>query len=220
MWGRHKTFDVFAQGVKNLQEAYPQIEFECLAVGTGDREVVEKHGFEYHEYSNDLLSDKAQYRLSLCKDRADYYLFLGSDDVIRPETFQYYLDNLTDYMAPLDMCFYYEGLIYYSPGYDKYHNRYGESLAVGRMCSNELLNKVNWQLWTEHKKRNIDRQAYLRLKDYAQNPHFFRLSKMEGLILDIKTEENLSKFDPIRFQLVGKPEDYLTDNIVELLKKI
>ncbi|HDY88496.1 MAG TPA: glycosyltransferase family 2 protein [bacterium] len=219
-YGRERTFDVFAHALHELDEAYPQINFECIVVGTGDKNMVEKYGFEYHEFSNQYLSEKAQFGLDLCKDRADYYLFLGSDDIVRPDTFQYYLDNLCDFIAPMDMVFWYEGHLYYSPGYNEYHPRAGESLGVGRMLSNDLLSKCGWELWPEQKVKNIDYQSFRKIMQHDPERHFFYQTQMEGLICDIKTSENLSEFDPIRFCKVGEPYHYLSKKTVKLLNLV
>lgn len=217
---RKTTFDVFVNGLNELAEAYPEIEFECIVVGTGDRKMVEAHGLEYHEFPNDYLSEKAQYCLEKCKGRGDYYLFLGSDDIVRPDTFRYYLDNLCDFIAPMDMVFWYKGFLYYSPGYNQYHYRAGESLAVGRMLSNELLEKCDWVLWPIKKVKNIDHQSYQKLMEHDPQRHFFYQTQIQGMICDIKTHQNVSEFTPMRFHKVGEPEDYLSDKTVELLNLI
>jgi hypothetical protein len=222
MYGRHQVFDVFAQGVRELRRAYPEITFEVLVVGTGDSKACQKHRYEYYRYKNEPLADKANYRLSLCKDRADFYLFLGSDDIMRPDTFETYLKAIeegADYIAPLDLCFWYKKKMYYSHGYGPAHPRHGEPLAVGRMVSNELLNRVRWSLWTSGRNKNIDREAYEKLIRFSKHKHFYQLCDISGLILDIKTSDNLSGFQE-SWTYLGRPRYYLSDKICKLLSTL
>lgn len=220
MYKRHKVFDVFAQGIINLQKAFPEHEIKCLVVGSGDKEAVDKYDFEYIDYPNEPLSAKADYRLSLCRDKADYYLFLGSDDIIDVKTFAYYLariDEGYDWIAPYDLCLWNNGDIYYSEGYKPTNPRYMESLAVGRCCSNSLLNDCNWSLWSEIKDKNIDRQAYLKLNQKSVKEHFFRLQDTGGCIYDLKTGQNISVFTPENHILIGKDHEYMDNNLLPLL---
>jgi hypothetical protein len=218
MYGRHRTFNVFAQGIKNLQIAYPEVEINCLAVGTGDRKIVEKHGFEYHEFPNQPLSEKAQHRLELSKNKADYYLFLGSDDVMDEKLFGYYLERIKqgyDFIAPYDIHYWNRGVLYYSSGYKRGDARFKEPLAVGRCLSNKLLNDFNWELWTEERKIGLDAGVWKKLKE-VKNSHFFK-SKNIGILLDVKTVENLSRFDRRKHTRIGFPQDYLNPNLIPLL---
>lgn len=220
MYRRHKVFDVFAQGIINLQEAFPEHEISCLVVGTGDKEAVDKYGFEYVDHPNQPLSQKANYRLKLCRDKADYYLFLGSDDIIDVKTFAYYLEKIEqghDWIAPYDLCLVNNGYVYYSQGYKPGNPRFRESLAVGRCVSNELLEKCRWNLWDEIKERNIDKQAYDKLKHRAENEHFFYMTVTGGCIYDLKTGDNISEFIPENHKLIGEDFEYMAQNLIPLM---
>lgn len=218
MYRRHKTFNVFAQGIRNLQEAFPDVDIECIIIGTGDEKAAERHGFEYYEYKNEPLSEKAQYRLSLCKDRADYYLFMGSDDVMDVKLFAYYLDKMRKgygLIACYDIHYYHKGIMYYSKGYRSNSIRYGEGLAVGRCVSNGVLRKHDWQLWMTKKSKGLDGLVWKKLKNTKKRHIFY--SQHIGLLMDIKTNRNLSKLNENRHIKVGMPSDYVEPNIMELL---
>lgn len=221
MYGRHRTFNVFAQGVKNLQEAYPEVEINVLVVGTGDKKIADKHGFEYHDYPNQPLSEKAQHRLELSKNKAHYYLFLGSDDVMDVKLFGYYLERIKqayDFIAPYDIHYWSRGILYYSSGYKRDNPRFKEPLAVGRCLSNKLLNDFNWELWTTERRIGLDAGVWKKLKK-VKNSHFFK-SKTIGILLDVKTKDNLSKFDRKLHTRIGFPKDYLNENITLLLNEL
>ena len=220
IYGRHDSFEVFAQGVKNLREAF-DVKINVLAVGTGDKEVVEKHGFEYHEFPNSPLSLKAQRRLTLSRNRADYYMFLGSDDMVDEKLFAYYLKKMRqgfDLIASYDIHYYHKGEMYYSKGYPRGNRRHGEPLAVGRCVSNRLLGKFKWTLWDEKRDRCLDGLAWRKLKK-ARRKHFF-YSKGIGIVMDVKTDGNVSKFVPARHEKLGSPEGILKDNIIDKLNGI
>ena len=218
MYGRHRTFDVFAQGIRNLQDAFPNIEINCLVVGSGDQKAADKHGFEYHDYPNQPLSEKAQHRLSLCKNRADYYLFLGSDDILDEKLFSYYLERIQDgydFIAPYDIHLHWRSEVYYAQGYAKGNARHGEPLAVGRCLSNKLLNDLNWELWMQRKEIGLDGLAWNKLKR-VKNKHFF-YSKDIGIVMDVKTKDNLSSFNKKGHVKVGRPKGILNKNLIPLL---
>lgn len=221
MYGRHKTFDIFAQGVFNLRKAFPRVQIDVLVVGSGDEEAAQKHGFEYYDFPNQPLSEKAQYRLSLCKDRADYYLFMGSDDIMDAELFQHYLNKMKDgldLIACYDIYLYSRGMMYYSKGYPSDSSRFGEALAVGRCCSNKLLGEHDWELWTEERKIGLDGKVWQKLKDTKRKHIFY--SKHVGILLDVKTNENIGKINQVRHTELGHAEDWLDENIVLLLDEL
>lgn len=218
VYGRHRTFKVFAQGVRNLREAYPEVDIDVLVVGTGDKKSVDIHGFEYHDFPNQPLSAKAQHRLELSKNRADYYLFLGSDDLMDVKLFGYYLEKIKegyDFIAPYDIYYWFKNIIYYSSGYKQDSPRYKEPLAVGRCLSNKLLNEFNWQLWTEERKIGLDAGVWKKLKR-VKNSHFFNCKDI-GILLDVKTPQNLSRFNKRLHTRMGWPKEFLNNNLIPLL---
>jgi hypothetical protein len=221
MYGRHKVFNVFAQGVKNLRIAYPEVEINVLVVGSGDRKAVEKHGFEYHDFPNFPLTKKAQHRLTLSKNKADYYLFLGSDDLIDERMFGYYLKQIKngyDLIAPYDIHLYNKGRMYYSEGYSRRNPRHGEALAVGRCLSNRLLESFKWVLWEGERNKGLDGAVWKKLKKTVRKRLFY--SKNLGIIMDIKTHENISKFKPKNYKNRGLVNRYLNKNLIRLLNDI
>jgi len=220
MYGRHEVFEVYAQGIKNLQVAYPDVDIQCMIVGTGDKEIAEKHGFEYHEFPNKPLGAKAQHRLELCKNRADYYLFLGSDDIMDEHLFGYYLEQIKkgiDYISCYEIYYHNKGNIYHSKGYPRSSHRHGEPIAVGRCVSNSLLARHKWNLWSaKAKDRGLDGAVYKKLRK-TNSKHFFRLNQSGGVLLDIKTSNNLTKLNFNHYDNVGKDKDFLNPNLIPLL---
>jgi len=222
MYKRWATFKVFEQGIRELQQAYSDIEFKVLVVGTDDSLIIPED-FIYFGYPNEPLSRKAQYRLEMAEHiKADYYLFLGSDDIVSPLTFEHYLNCISQgckWIAPLDLYAWKDGQVYYSAGYGSGNPRQGESLAVGRMLSRDVLDRVGWTLWPEFKYRNIDRMAYDRLNKLNIRKNFFGLNQVNGFICDIKTSENVSRWHS-GWKLQGDQSHYFSREMQNLLNEI
>lgn len=200
VWGRWDVFDVFAAQIRALQRYH---DVQVMAVGSeGDvsRSQVEKHGFEYREFPNDDLGRKAQYRLECTKDLEwDYLLFLGSDDLVSLKTMDYLSERMSegyDFIASTDLFIYVvkghpkHGL-YHSRGYQGTY-RDGEPMAVGRCMSRELIERMEYEIWSPIKK-HIDKPAWERIRSFIQNPHIYRLRDGGKMIVDIKSSESVSQ---------------------------
>lgn len=200
-WQRPKVFSVWAAATRRLIRNFPNVEFVVTVAGSEgecSRERVEKFGFEYIEAPNSPIGKKANIRLQFTKTfNPDYVLLLGDDDILSDDAFQYYLDKIKDgydEIAPLDIYYYVAPLkcCAYSRGY--IDHRKGEPVAVGRMCSKRVLDRVRWTLWEDAENKFLDNHAVKNLKSAVRKPHYYRLKKTGGVILDMKTSQNMTRF--------------------------
>lgn len=230
IWRRPEVFECFAVGVKNLIQSFPEIEFEVVAVGSeGEHsfQLAFNHGFTYHEYPNDNLGKKAQFRLDKVKETdPDYVLFLGSDDILTPSAFAYcirHMNNRIEHIAPFDIYYLNRKRLYYSEGYRVGHHRHGEPVAPGRLLSASILNKLNWTLWDNSVvHRGLDSKAYARIKSAQNSYHYYSLKDIGAMLIDIKTSENLSTFNPKfrRNHFTSNISMVLPENLVDKINHI
>jgi len=201
MWQRPEVFKVWAACAQQLVDSFPDIEIEVMVAGSEgkvSRELVASFAFHYIEVRNQPIGRKANRRLMACKKlKPDYVLFLGSDDVVSPKTFEYMLGLMgqgIDEIVNMDL-YYYDAVskkAVHSIGY--VNQRQGEPMAVGRVVSKRVLDGVDWRLWSDHIFRGLDGVSRDRLKSAPHDRHEYRL-KDEGLmIIDIKTPANITKF--------------------------
>lgn len=200
-WKRPSVFSVWAAATRRLIRNFPNVDIIVTVAGSEgarSRERVEKFGFEYIEAPNFPIGKKANMRLKFTSTfNPDYVLLLGDDDILSDDVFQYYLDRIKDgfdEIAPLDIYYYISWLktCAYSQGY--VDHRKGEPVAVGRMLSKRVLNKAKWSLWADKESQYLDNHAIQNLKNIVKRPHYYRLSKTGGVILDMKTAHNMTKF--------------------------
>jgi hypothetical protein len=201
VWKRWEIFEMWADGVKNIISYFNNVDIKVVIAGSEgneSRKRVEKHCFHYIEHPNMPLSNKANARLSACKQfNPDYVVLVGSDDIISIKAFDFILSKMAkgyDEIAPMDI-YYFDTVSQtaaYSHGYQ--NRRKGEPVAVGRALSKYVLNKCNWNLWPQNIPCSLDRFSKKRINQFKRN-HFYYRCKDEGIVIcDIKSKTNITKF--------------------------
>lgn len=220
MYKRPKVYHAFAVGLLQLMYSWPQYDWTVIGVGSEglkSRDLVQRYGFNYFEYPNDSITDKAQVRLELAKlTGADYYLFLGSDDVMTPDLFTVYdegIINKCDWIAPYDIYYVHSAGkdFYYSSGYPDDSNRKGETMAVGRMVHKRCFDYLDWRVWgAGARDRSLDRIAFEKLSGVSEKPYFFWQKESKGYLFDIKSDFSLSSNPPYdRFEHLGHWDEFI-----------
>ena len=201
IWKRPEIFKIWSISICRLINSFPGVEFKVLVAGSEkeiSRKQVEFYGFDYVEAPNDPLGNKANLRLQACKKYgADYILFLGSDDILNNKAFAFILDKMEkgfEEIAPIDLYIYdsESRRLIYSKGYT--NERKGERLAIGRAIKTDVLNKVSWNLWRPGINKSLDGSSRKILDKYINNPFYYYLKDNDLMIIDIKSEVNLSPF--------------------------
>jgi hypothetical protein len=200
MWKRHKVFQLWCDQIKVLQK---EVDAEIIPLAVGSegsvsKQLAELNGVVYHEFPNLPLGRKANHRLQMAKSLSpDYILFLGSDDIICPELLKHQIELAKDYdVIEVKDIYYYDTrsrVFVYCQGYT--NHRKGEPLAVARFVNTKVFDKIGWSVWNENKRRGIDSDFHKKLNQF--NRKQIKI-KDRFLVLDIKTSENISKFDVTR----------------------
>ena len=203
MWKRPHVWNMFKRGVERLREIEG---LEVVVSVTGSerdrsKALCREDWIIYTEFPNNPLGAKMnQAAIQSKQTNADYYLLLGSDDVVGTDLMKLYLKYIEqgyDYIYLLD-CYFYDiqrkcGL--YWGGYRMKHN-YAHPLGAGRLLSKSLMEKLNYQCWHDVKLSGLLDQAMnekmVQIRPKSRAIHCLS----EGVfILDIKSEENMTKFD-------------------------
>lgn len=194
MWGRYDVLDLF---IKNNSK-YADI-LVIGSEGSKSKEFCEDRGCFYKECPNDPLDNKLNERIQWFLSRPEYthIIFLGSDNLISGEVYDSIVNNSYKYdiISWKDIFFYdlESKRIFYRNGYT--NHRMGEPLAPGRCMSKKFI-KNNKQLWDNNINRSPDYNIWTKIKD-IQSQIVLSCKDIEGIILDIKTDENINSFDKI-----------------------
>lgn len=193
---RHELLDLFCRYYQRLQR---KIDFEliiaCSEVHT--RNIAKFYGHTAFIVNNQPLTRKfnmaAQYA-----EGADYVLMIGSDDFLTEATLKHYIgifETGVDYVGVLDWWFYnsLNGEALYWKGYNQNANR-GHTCGAGRGISGRLMDAVDWQPWAHGYDKILDTGMDVRLSKVEHTKHVFNLNETGLFALDIKTEENMTKF--------------------------
>ena len=199
IWKRPDVFKVWAVAVQRIITTFTKINFEVLIAGSEgmvSKKIVDAWKWHYLETPNQPLGLKANIRLKACKKlKPDYVLFLGSDDIMSIPTFRFILNKIKqgfDEIAPMDLYIYdvQSKRLVYSRGYT--NHRKGERLAIGRVIHKDVLNKINWTMWSNDKNRNLDGNSKSLLNGAVKKPYYYWLKENNLIIIDIKTDVNLN----------------------------
>lgn len=191
-WKRFDVFQKFMLGIDKLD-----IEL-CLAVSEEKyQRYCVNHKIKHVIVENNPLAAKMNASLRLAKG-ADYVLFLGSDDVVHPELFEYYKQQINkgvDFIGSTDWYFYDTKTkkSAYWGGYRE-PNRKGVTCGAGRLLSKRVLDLWGWKIWENKHSHILDNSFEEKLRQTPLTKHVFSL-KEKGLFgLDIKSETNMTPF--------------------------
>lgn len=204
VWKRPEIFELFAKGINNLKERFPSVEIEVAVSGSEgfrSEQMVKKHGFHYVETPNQPLGAKMNKALNVGKSiNADYYVLVGSDDIIHHDLFSMYIAFMKlgiEYIYLID-CYFYDnesGKSSFWGGYIKQHNR-GHALGAGRVLSKSVMQRINYKCWFDVELSHVLDTAFDRIVEPVVNSRVKLSCKEDNVhILDIKSGVNMTKFE-------------------------
>lgn len=198
-WGRAELFSFFCRYWAEMAELFP-LSLYCAVSELSTLEIARENNFNIVEADNQPLFRKWNAVVKRAeKDRPDYCLFMGSDDIMNVTLLEYYMELMAvkpDYIAPYDWYFYdcrsRNGL--YWGGYREQY-RYGEPCGAGRMLSAEMLDAIKWQPWLPGYDKGLDTGFTNNIKNIFTTNVFFHIKCRENMCaLDIKTRNNMTPF--------------------------
>ena len=219
MWKRKEVFRIFAEGIILLQKKFPKIAIQCFIAGSEGKqseELAKSYNFNYIEYPNQPLGKKFNAATQLAmRWQPDYYMMLGSDDLISPALFQKYIEQMQkkiDYIYLIDSFFYdiRSKQTAYWGGYIQNWNK-GHAAGIGRCLSAAVIQAMDGQPWLIGKYDNLlDTSMDIQLKKIKHSSYSISCGKSNCMALDIKSSVNMTPFK------LWENTNYVTDkNLIE-----
>ncbi len=222
IWKRPKVFNFWCDQIKVLQR---EVDAEIIPLAVGSekkvsRELAEVNNVRYYEFKNRPLGRKANYRLRVARSLdPDYILFLGSDDVICSDLLQYQIELANDFdVVEVKDIYYYDTrtkTFVYCKGYT--NHRKGEPLAVARLVNAKVFDEIGCDVWDARKSKGIDIDFHNKLDQFKRTQ-----IEIENrfLVLDIKTDDNISTFDTTRDNWKVIPEAFVKKKLGSQFSKL
>lgn len=211
--GRAELFELWVRHTKSLKGVKPVAAVSCMDT----EKVCIEHDIPYVRMPNRPLARKCNLSLKLAEHlNPDAVITCGSDDFISQGYIDYCNENLEEYNLIHSLDIYYYNVptneYAYSRGYE--NHRRGEPLSVGRCYRADLLEKMNWQTMPNITDSSIDRNVKMYIEQHRHhfNQHIFRQRDSPGMIVDVKTGNNITPFkwrpnyepvDDTRFREIG-----------------
>ena len=192
---------MFAKGVLALNELAEVKVFVAGSEGSELKKLVESFGFEYFEVANEPLATKMNLPVQVAsKWKPDYFMMLGSDDILHPDLFSHYLQvaktKAPDFIGVLDFYFYdtVSQKASYWGGYREAFRK-GCTCGAGRMISFDLMQKWNFEPFKIKHSKILDNSMDEYFKTNKVNQHTFSLKETGLFGLDIKSNVNMTPFE-------------------------
>lgn len=204
MWQRPDVFEMFADGVRMLQDKFKsEVDIQCCVSGSEGKNsevlCVNKNKFHYVESPNRPLGVKMNAALTLARSlNPDYCLMVGSDDLIGVNLMERYLRIMregVDFACLMD-CYFFDTVTkkgLYWAGYTKAHNK-GKAAGIGKLISASLLDKINWDCFPPGFDRILDTGFEKQLDRVKYSKVEINLKKENLFALDIKSSTNMTPF--------------------------
>ena len=144
---------------------------------------------------------KAQRSLLVCRYiDCDAVLLMGSDDYIDAATLAKLTELLKDhdYISFRSILFEQGSTKYLWPGYPKTTARYGEPAGAGKLLRRDLLDAMEWQVFTGENDRGADYDAHRNIMAKTKSP--IQVGAEEGyLLVDVKDRDSMTPIKKFKY---------------------
>ena len=205
-WNRPNITKIFRDNLLDIQNKTRDLfEFVNIVIDSDNSnyDIFKDHSsFIYHNHDNLPVSNKWNYGSSLCSSiDFDYIIIIGSDDILDESILTKYHEYMIagyDFIGILDLYIYniLTDNLYYWSGYSV-PNRKGETIGLGRCLSNNLVKKLNYNLWSDNKNKGLDSSMNKKINKLSNIKKITFYSKDIGICCDIKGETNITSFSTI-----------------------
>jgi len=187
----------------------------CGSLGEHSRNIAESCGWDYVEAPNAPLSQKFNALFGASEQYSpDLTVLVGSDDLISPEIFWYYLDNVKpterNLVGLTDLYFYSiaENRCVHFPGYG---GNSPKTIGAGRCFSRYVLETMEYNLWgKEILPRGLDTASTIRMKRAGIYETAVTMQQTGGIGVDIKDAAvSLTPFGRVQMKSTDVPVSIL-----------
>lgn len=199
---------------KRLKSQSKRFKFDIIVAGSEGIESKNiSRGLKYIEVKN-VLGLKLNSLLAECK-AYDGVIVLGSDNFISDSIIELY--KTIDTKKPVYYSF--DDIFIYSKRLNKLvsdmaYTENGQSIAIARLFTKPLLEKMNYKVWSDNRVKGLDGDSEKRLKSKGIKEIILPLDN--HFIIDVKVDSNITSQD---VALTGKVEHSL-DVITTQLKDV
>lgn len=191
VWRRPNITELCFRGIKRLQASF---NIEALAVISEPSMIplCEAYGINWVMHNNEPLALKKNFGLHKAQEfDFDYLMEIGSDDLILNELIDDYIQN---YVGKYDFFGISDAAYIDSETGDCRRLISKSTYGAGRMISRAVLEKMNWNIWTDKLNRGLDNNSVFNIQ---RNGFVYkRVSPLEfPCVVDVKSMENIWKFN-------------------------
>lgn len=188
-FGRLDVLNIFCAGIKRLRYD-TGMNIPCVSAGDiSGKSLFDKYGITFIEHPNKPLTSKFNRACLELKDKVEYVLIMGTDDLISTTAFNSVVAEAakgTDLIG-FDSIYFY-GLDDIFTG-KLVHFSHTTVLGVGRTVSARVLNNVYWQPWGQDRDRGIDCVMLDTVRPYVRTSTLLK----NYFLVDLKSSLNLNK---------------------------
>lgn len=261
VWKRAELTNLFYSYYSSLKAELSSVcDIDILAVGSEGKEsrmAAETYGVNYIEAPNEPLNEKWQVAADTLRNETfDAVVVIGSDDFLSPSIFKRYAvlyKEGANVVGFIDGHFYKTGsnemLFWKGYGGSKRQlgmpERVGESIGMGRMLSRDVLERLDFKVWSGEPinkgldlrmRRNLEKIGFLHVEYEEMNTGSFKRaipcaivtlkSGTEHMLLDVKYEANVTDFEKYRtnshnvYDPLSEIRKHFGEELIEGLQKL
>lgn len=204
LWKRKEVTEMCFKALEALKQREDfEIEVFCVVSESGSVDLCKEYGYAWVWAENSPLSNKLNTGLQALKNKKfDYLLQLGSDDLISDSILDFYKGEFeagTEYFG-LKEYFMIEPSTKRAKWWEYDINH---PIGAGRCFKRDLLEKMNWTLWSEGKEKGLDTDSDINIIKSATRCKILNGNKYP-YVIDVKTTENIHNFS----KLIGLKVNY------------
>jgi len=214
----HNRIEFFPIFLKHLKRAFQIMDAHLVIVASDESDHKElkkalrssRIPHTYTTTQNKPLGAKLNHGLSVAKETgADYFLFMGDDDLISDGLWDIYAKMLSQgfhYIGLRDMYILDKnsGQIKYFQGYSR--ERTGDAMGVGRCLHANLLEMMDWQAWDPNISKGLDHSMDQKLMHFRMKSVLLRCKDYGVAVVDVKGADNIWGLHQYQGQLIDMKE--------------
>jgi hypothetical protein len=206
VWKRPEIFALFADNMQRLKAHFSAKDIDisfAVAGSEGQRSqwMVEKAGGQYIETDNKKLGKKWNLATKCAEKeiRPDWFIFLGSDDLIPIKTLEFYIERMNegyDYICMLDTYFF-DTISKKALVWNGYNNTMNSMPSgVGKAVRRDAMEKAMFEPFIQGRYDTIlDTGFDKKMLPIFKKPLAIRLRQNNLFALDIKSSMNMTPFE-------------------------
>jgi hypothetical protein len=196
VWRRPDVLRIYCAGIRRLRSEF-NIDVFCVCSpedDSGTKRILKENDIEYCEHPN-VLGAKKNFGLEKAMERDfDYLLELNSDNIVKNELIESYLQRSEDFIACGNFAF----VDLKTGRAKKYHfkkgTKYRTVFGIARMYKREAIEGL--KLWKDNAIIGMDNHSEMVLSQNGVNPTIIDFKK--PVAFDLKSDLNLWNYDSMK----------------------